>query len=977
MRLLFINLTFLIIFTEVNANETVLLAPDGTTVTIHRDEFGVPHITGDTEVAVFYGQGFAVAEDRLFQLEMNRRGAEGRISELLGIGFLDWDRYIRQMGYTVEEMTEMFTAFPVELQDMAEAYTAGINTFLDTMVADPTQYKPFEFFLLNIDMEPWTVLNTLAVGIFMVRDFGMFGGQELDRLSELQTQGKEWFDENRPINDPNAPTTISEGGMPTPTGWSYSGIRVREEIIQKINIRKKEIERLKKEIGLPPKFGSFAVLTSPEKSSSGNVMLLGCPQMGEPQENAPQINNEVELTCPTLHVGGMAIAGIPGVIIGHTEHHAWTITSGISDNIDVYIDSTSDASYSQYYHNGEWLDFNVITDTIHIFSASTEIYTHYRTIHGPVFGDDLENHQVFSYKGTFRDRELDMLQFFYYNYKATSLSEFESAAEQYFVMNFNMHYADQDQNIKYWHLGLFQDRSDGVDPRLPHKGDGTEEWGGLIPFTDLPQATSNPEGYFANWNNKPVSWWNHGDITPWVGGHSVELIKDYVGSIDSFTYENLKDIPFNIGSHGTYQQAIEFTSSGIMDENIVPPGQSGFRNWQGIPSPHFDDQWSLHVAWEFKDMEFGEDYVTVTYHVSTTGSDSTGDGTAENPFATIQYGIDIAVSGDTVLVQPGTYVENINFYGKNLVLGSLFMVEEESAYILETVIDGDTSGSVVTFESGENFSVVLCGFTIRNGGGTEAADPMFPGSAALFGGGIYIENASPTIRNNRISDNYLIYSCSNRGGGIAIRGNSNPIIVNNTIRNNIVSGPCLWINYFGGGVWIDSTSNPIIGGTADNTNIFENNYADSGFDLFRAGVGKVVNAQHNQFDHCPPTEGNLVYPDSAFDVSNCSLPPLIVEEDSNLPNEFFLHQNYPNPFNPTTTIRFDLPEAGMVRLVIYNILGKEVAVVVDRWREAVAGRYNVVWDASNVASGVYFYRLVVKQDDISSYVETKKLVVLK
>ena len=102
-------------------------------------------------------------------------------------------------------------------------------------------------------------------------------------------------------------------------------------------------------------------------------------------------------------------------------------------------------------------------------------------------------------------------------------------------------------------MGLFQDRSDGVDPRLPHKGDGTEEWGGLIPFTDLPQATSNPEGYFANWNNKPVSWWNHGDITPWVGEHNVKLIKDYVGSIGSFTYENLKDVPFNIGSHGTYQ----------------------------------------------------------------------------------------------------------------------------------------------------------------------------------------------------------------------------------------------------------------------------------------------------------------------------------------------------------------------------------------------------------------------------------------
>ena len=94
--------------------------------------------------------------------------------------------------------------------------------------------------------------------------------------------------------------------------------------------------------------------------------------------------------------------------------------------------------------------------------------------------------------------------------------------------------------------------------------------------------------------------------------------------------------------------------------------------------------------------------------------------------ATIQAGIDAAVDGDTVLVQPGTYVENINFSGKNIVVGSLYLTTQDTSYISQTVIDGNQSGSVVTFESGENSSSKLSGFTIQNGYGTG------------FGGGEYI-----------------------------------------------------------------------------------------------------------------------------------------------------------------------------------------------------------------------------------------------
>ena len=586
------------------AQDLTLEAPDGTPVTIHRDEYGVPHIFAESETGVFFGQGYAVAEDRLLQLEFNRRGAEGRLSEVLGSAYLDWDRYRRIISYTQAEKQAQYSQLSEGIQNIAESYSAGINTYLDSVAADP-YLKPLEFFLLDIDMEPWTVFNTLSVIQYMALDYGSSGGTELDRLWELQNYGQEWFDANRPINDPTAPTTIEGGAAAEPQTWTYSGITVRNEIIEEYIAYREHLEELRASAGLSGTFGSFAVLATPEKSASGNVMLLGCPQMGTPQEDTPQINNEVELMCPTIHVGGMSIAGIPAVIIGHTEHHGWTMTSGITDNIDIFIDSTSDASGSQYWYNGEWHDVEAITDTIPLQFGAVDIFTHYRTVHGPVMASDLEYHQLFTRKLTFWQQEYRGMEIFYDIWTASSLEQFEQALADNWVMGFNIHYADQEQNVKYWHAGLYQDRTDGVDPRLPHKGDGSEEWGGLIPFEELPQADGTQQDYFANWNNKPVSWWNNGDNVPWIGEQHVTDIKDYVGSISQFTYDNLKDTPFNIGDHGTYQHALEFQGEAVRDENIVPPGQSGFINWQGIPSPHFNDQWPLHLAWEFKDQQFG------------------------------------------------------------------------------------------------------------------------------------------------------------------------------------------------------------------------------------------------------------------------------------------------------------------------------------------------------------------------------------
>ena len=601
-------ITILIFLSFIFAETKHLTAPDGTTVVIDRDEYGVPHIKADNESALFFGQGFAEAYDRLYQIDLNRRAGTGRLSEWFGSMALDFDKEIRKNGYTKSELNTMIGNLSNGTFTAVQGYVDGVNAYVDTMNQSPDFYKPSQY--AKMEFDPYTLQDLAAFTVYMLWDFGKFGGNELSRLNELQNNGWDWFNENRPINDPDCPTTIPDSGQVAAQIWHYSGLTIPKGVALEYEKTQAFMEQFKINNGLIYKFGSFATLTTPGFSSSGNAMLLGCPQMGAPEYDSPTITLEVELECPTIHAGGMSVPGLPFVILGHNENVGWTWTSGISDNVDTYIDSAQSMNYSDgYWYNNDWLDFEMIIDTIYTLGGE-EIYTHYRTIHGPVIGAYLPTRQVYSHKMTFWMQELAMAEYIYEVNKVVNIYDYETHLSKA-PMSFNCFVVDQDQNIGFWHSGRYQDRTDGVHPYLPHKGDGSEEWGGFISFNELPQVINPNQGFFTNWNNKPAPWWNNGDSGPWITGswicHGVDAITDFVSSFSSMSLEDLKDIPSAINDHGTYQGAYEFTGDNIIDYNINPPGQSDLVHIDGTPSIHKNDQWALHENYEFKNMIFGEE----------------------------------------------------------------------------------------------------------------------------------------------------------------------------------------------------------------------------------------------------------------------------------------------------------------------------------------------------------------------------------
>ena len=309
----------------------------------------------------------------------------------------------------------------------------------------------------------------------------------------------------------------------------------------------------------------------------------------------------------------MTVPGIPGVIIGtnwiggFTGGFTWTLTTGYTDNVDTYL--FEPAGPGQYRYAGETRAFEVIPETFHVLGQPDATDTHLRTAQGPVYLLDAQRGAAFKY--AFWNRELDMVEAFYDVWHGTSIGDFEAAARRV-TMSFNLFYADSAPNTAYWHVGRYPERPGEQDPRLPARADGSGEWVGTVPFDALPQERNPAKGYFVNWNNKPAPWWNQGDNVTWAPGRGraydgVTFLDAHLrASAPEVSVEELQELTRVVRSNGTYdeypgtyQQVVRFsvnTCPGIGMQTVVPPGQSGFVNAAGVPSPNYADQWVLYQS---------------------------------------------------------------------------------------------------------------------------------------------------------------------------------------------------------------------------------------------------------------------------------------------------------------------------------------------------------------------------------------------
>src|ERR1700687_98153 len=460
------------------------LEVDGASARIVRDAYGVPHISSRTNRGLFVAYGCAVAEDRLWQLETYRRTGRGTLSEILGAGYLPADRFARLLGYTDEELDAQFASLSEEEQGIVTAYVDGINRYInDVVLPDPINKLQVEYFALFLDPpQPFTTRELLSFLVVVVRQFGEIGGRELKNqvfLSDLIDRfgpevGLGICGDARWLNDPESPASVPTG-QAAPTGsvdprlvscWAQQFPNPKDEDPSFDNLRARALA-LWESLGVPARLGSYAWAISPQRSTNGRAMLYGGPQMGF---NAPEILHEVELNGGNgFHVDGLAIAGGPGVIIGHNRRLAWSLTTGApGDNLDTYAERLCDDA-STYLFQGQCLPFESRIETIPIRGGGSESYEVRRTVHGPVV--TTQPPFAFSQKRVPWMHEIETIRALIGFDRTSDLTEFRDRVRQ-INLSFNVLYADRLGHIGYFLAGLNPVRPAGFDLRLPFPGDG-------------------------------------------------------------------------------------------------------------------------------------------------------------------------------------------------------------------------------------------------------------------------------------------------------------------------------------------------------------------------------------------------------------------------------------------------------------------------------------------------------------------------
>jgi len=541
--------------------------PEETLCTIIRDNYGVPHIFADTKEGLGYGAGYAMAQDRLWQADVMRRAATGRLAEL-GLATIEDDIATRTLWYSEDELLEIYDDWdPAEdyLKPMIEAYVDGINAYIDQALDNLYIYMPAEYMAQNLVayLEPFTVADVVGLTVLMGWRFGGTGGSEGDLYEALltlqamhgDTAGGAIWNDLFPLDDAGAPVTIPSESLSvlSQDGTSLDVPDNLGPVLEQAQELWATQDAAFEALGVPTKFGSNAVLVSPELSATGNALELGGPQMGY---TMPQIVYELGLHGAGINAVGMAMpcAG-PFILIGVSESGAWTSTTGSSDVVDVRILTLNPADPTQYWYNGAWVDMERRNELVYGPKKQTYQATSiYRSVYGPIISMDLAAGTAVTLHTPFFKNEIAGEQGWQLFQAATNIDEFEAAVEL-IIPSHNFYWADTEGNIGYWHAGRFPVKPAGADRRLPLAGDGTQEWVRVTEPWEMPRSINPEQGWLTNWNNKPIAAWPYAESDfQWGEGFRVQILMNAIPTFAAsgdMTTDTLNKLNQVAGYHST------------------------------------------------------------------------------------------------------------------------------------------------------------------------------------------------------------------------------------------------------------------------------------------------------------------------------------------------------------------------------------------------------------------------------------------
>jgi penicillin G amidase len=538
-------------------------------IKIVRDDYGVPHIYGSTTESLFFGQGYVMAEDRLFQLEMCRLAASGKLSEVMGEKFLDYDKVQRRDIYSDPDIQKLYLTLPEAQKKAFSAFASGINSYIREARELPDRKLSREFRTMNLKPTEWRAEDVIRVYLNSYWTF-FDSDQELKNAALYRfaiekygdVEGKNIFEDVVWKDDPQAKTTAPQWAPSKKEKGSHDDYKPSADIerLSREYGRERQMARdTLKKLAVPYKAGSYALLVSGKKTTTGNPMLLGGPQVGF---GLPSYLYEVGLHGKDLEGVGCSYVGTPGLLVGQNKDLTWTTTFGSDNQVDYFAEKLNPKNQKQYWYKGKWVDMEKESFYIKVKDKKDVFYEVYRTIHGPVIAYDMKdplNQIAYAKSWAFKNDRLENWNAGHRVLLARNADEFFNAVRTA-PYSMNWFAADRKGDIYFMHSGRIPLRAAEVDPRLPTDGTGKCDWKGFVPPSDLPQAKNPASGFFVNWNNKPAPAWNNGEGSIlWGSQNRVNLFYGLLGTpeIREVSFQDLKDFDRIISTTNIYAPEIK------------------------------------------------------------------------------------------------------------------------------------------------------------------------------------------------------------------------------------------------------------------------------------------------------------------------------------------------------------------------------------------------------------------------------------
>lgn len=524
-------------------------------VEVLRDARGVPHLRAQSLEDLLFAQGYVTAQDRLWQMDLSRRAAQGQLSEIFGEAALSFDIENRTLGFNHAVEREAKALDP-EVGKLFEAYARGVNAFIDSH----RDRLPIEFLLLRYRPRAWRVADSLGIPLNMAKVLSNSWPDELMRerihVKLKETLYANLFPDHSPLDHPvaewpTAPLPSQANPAPRPSteliaptvlasvGWNLLAAEGLEPLPSALESLLEESVTFQ-----PAGLGSNNWVVAGTHTKSGKPLLANDPHL---DHSIPSVWYMVDLKAPGFDVTGVSLPGLPGVVIGHNDHIAWGMTNTGTDVQDLYIESFNFRDPKKYLHNAEWVDGEVREETIKVRNAHNYSFAVKSTRHGPIISHQGDRDLALGWTALQPGALSAVSRALFRLDQAHNWEGFTAALRDFSGPMQNFVYADVDGNIGYYAAGWVPIRKKG-EGTLPVPGSIDDyDWAGQVPFEDLPHSYNPAIGMIATANGRVVpDNYPYLITTRWEAPYRTARIFQLLEAGSAFTVADLLRIQMDI-----------------------------------------------------------------------------------------------------------------------------------------------------------------------------------------------------------------------------------------------------------------------------------------------------------------------------------------------------------------------------------------------------------------------------------------------